>query len=73
MAVEHEPDRGSADALLLTPHQAAARLNVSRTTLYELMGSGALGFVRLGRARRIPVVALRAFVAQELQRQGFAS
>ncbi len=44
------PVPDAAQPLLLTPSQAARALGVSRTTLCELMGAGALGFVRVGRA-----------------------
>ena len=63
--------QGYPEALLLTPQQAANALSLSQSTLYELMGSGQLGFVRIGRARRIPVLALHQFVEREMQRQGF--
>ncbi|MDP3712152.1 MAG: helix-turn-helix domain-containing protein [Mycobacteriales bacterium] len=57
--------------LLLTPVQAAGALGISRTTLYELMGAGDLAFVLIGRARRVPVVALQQFITKQMQRQGF--
>jgi excisionase family DNA binding protein len=49
--------------LLIRPEQAALALGVSRTKVYELMASGKLGSVKIGRSRRIPVNALTAFVA----------
>lgn len=75
-SLDPEPARdghpvAALEPLLLTPVQAAAALGISRTALYELMGSGALGFVLLGRSRRVPVASLREFVHRELQRQGF--
>ncbi|ABW15648.1 DNA binding domain, excisionase family [Parafrankia sp. EAN1pec] len=48
--------------LLLTPAEAAELLGVGRTTIYELMNSGDIPSVRIGRARRIPSVDLVAFV-----------
>ncbi len=57
--------------LLCTPAEAAAVLSISRTKVYELMGTGALAFVRIGTARRVPAAALREFVDTELRRQGF--
>lgn len=50
------------DLLLLTPERAAERLDVSRTTVYELLKSGDLASVKIGRARRIPVAALSEYV-----------
>ncbi|MCK9899107.1 transcriptional regulator [Parafrankia colletiae] len=48
--------------LLLTPAEAAELLGVGRTTIYELMNSGDIPSVRIGRARRIPSADLVAFV-----------
>ncbi|MCK9922633.1 helix-turn-helix domain-containing protein [Frankia sp. AgPm24] len=48
--------------LLLTPTEAADLLGVSRSTVYELMGSGDIESVHIGRARRIPSAALLTFV-----------
>lgn len=62
---------GGLEPLLLTPVDAAAALGVSRTTLYELMGSSRLAFIRIGKSRRIPVTALREFIEGSLQREGF--
>jgi excisionase family DNA binding protein len=38
--------------------EAAKYLSVSRSTIYELMGSGALPYAKIGRSRRIPRRAL---------------
>lgn len=48
--------------LLLTVTQAATVLSISRTTLYELLASGAVESIRIGRSRRVPVDALHAYV-----------
>lgn len=48
--------------LLLTPEQAAASLGISRTKVYELIGTGQLESVRIGTSRRIAVAALEEFV-----------
>ncbi|MGO9961940.1 MAG: helix-turn-helix domain-containing protein [Acidimicrobiales bacterium] len=50
------------DQLLVTPEEAARRLSVGRTTIYELMASGALQSVNIGRCRRVPVSSLSSFV-----------
>ena len=52
------------DELLCTPEEAARALRVGRNKVYELMGSGALPSVKLGRCRRVPVDALRRFVTE---------
>jgi excisionase family DNA binding protein len=65
--------------LLLRPAEAAEELGVSRSKLYELMRSGQLISVRIGRLRRIPVAALQEYIerlraneAEELQTQNCA-
>ena len=50
------------DQLLVTPEEAARRLSVGRTTIYELMASGELQSVNIGRCRRVPVSSLSLFV-----------
>ena len=50
--------------LLLTPIEAATALGLGRTKLYELISSGALLSLRIGGARRIPITAIDAFVAE---------
>jgi len=50
------------DLLLVTPEEAARRLSVGRTTIYELMASGELQSVNIGRCRRVPVSSLSSFV-----------
>jgi excisionase family DNA binding protein len=60
--VAHDARPTSPAALLLTPEEAARRLSVGRTTLYELLARGELRSVSLGRCRRISVAELEAFV-----------
>jgi DNA primase catalytic core len=52
------------DQLLVTPEEAARRLSLGRTTIYELMASGELRSVNVGRCRRVPVSELCSFVAR---------
>lgn len=52
------------EKLLLTVEEAAERLSIGRTKAYELMATGALESVTIGRCRRIPVEALEPFVAK---------
>jgi excisionase family DNA binding protein len=49
--------------LLLTPVEAATALGIGRSTIYELMRTGALPSVRIGRCRRIPVTGVRDYIA----------
>lgn len=52
----------NATKLLLTPNEAAEQLAVSRTKIYELMASGTLRSIHIGRLRRVPIDALRDFI-----------
>ena len=49
-------------SLLLTTTEAAALLNVGRTTLYQLMWSGQLRAVHIGRSVRFTRQELESFV-----------
>lgn len=51
-----------APALLLRVEEAAARLGVARTLMYQLVMSGEVESVRVGRLRRIPAVCLDEYV-----------
>jgi excisionase family DNA binding protein len=55
-----------AETLLVAPAEAMRLLDVSNSTLYELMRSGQIASLNVGRARRIPLEALKAFIAGRL-------
>lgn len=50
------------DRLLLTVVEAARRLEISRSLLYELMASGDIESIHVGRLRRVPAHALTEYV-----------
>lgn len=50
--------------LLIDVTEAARRLGCGRTTIYQLMATGALETVKVGRLRRVPVDALSAYIAE---------
>lgn len=50
--------------LVYTAEQAAELLQVSRRTVYELLRTGELRSVKIGKLRRIPLRALEAFLEQ---------
>lgn len=56
-------DHSEHPRLLLTPEQAAHALSIGRTTVYELMLSGALASVKIGASRRVPIQAVQDYVA----------
>jgi len=54
----------SATPLLLTVTEVAHRLGCGRTLVYDLIGSGQLETVKLGRLRRVPTEAVDVLVRQ---------
>jgi excisionase family DNA binding protein len=55
--------QGKPDVLMVRPVEAAAMLSISRSSVYELIASGALPSVRVGaRMVRVPVAAIRRMV-----------
>ena len=46
----------------LRPHEAAELLGLCRSTVYELIASGAIPSITIGKSRRVPLEALRAWV-----------
>ena len=50
------------DRLVYTIREAAAALRISRTKLYELLDSGEIESVHIGRSRKIPADALRTYL-----------
>ena len=65
---DNEPEKTTdgEGRLLLSVSEAGHRLHVSRPVLYDLIRSGKLRSLRVGRVHRIPVWALDEFVAAEL-------
>jgi excisionase family DNA binding protein len=52
---------------LVTVSEAAGFLRLSRSTLYTMMDSGEIAYVKIHRARRIPKRALIELAARELR------
>ena len=55
------------EPLQVDVEEAARLLGLSRSTIYEMMRSGELPSTHRGAARRIPVVALREWIAAHTQ------
>ena len=53
----------SDEKLLLTVVEAAHRLGIGRTLMYELLNSGQIESVHVGRLHKVPVEALARFIA----------
>jgi len=66
--IHDEPEETSdgEGRLLLSVSEAGHRLHVSRPVLYDLIRSGKLRSLRVGRVHRIPVWALDEFIAAEI-------
>jgi excisionase family DNA binding protein len=58
--------KGMTDDGLLTVDEARQFLRASRSTVYALMDSGDLAYVKFGRNRRIPRRALIEFATSNL-------
>ena len=50
------------DRLLFTVPEAAAKLGLGRSLVYNLIMSGELDSITIGRARRVPAASLQAFI-----------
>jgi excisionase family DNA binding protein len=59
----HTPYAGRDEVLLLTYLQVAKRLNISRTTVYQLVAEGKLTPIHIGRSVRIATAEFDRFVA----------
>lgn len=60
---EHSIPAQHPPQALYTVEDTTKALRLSRSELYEQMSAGRLRYVKVGRARRIPAVALSEFVA----------
>ena len=52
--------------LLLRPTEVAESLGIGRSKAYELIASGAIPSIRLGGSVRVPLGALRDWIARQL-------
>jgi excisionase family DNA binding protein len=57
------PGEPEPAGLLLTVEEAAERLRLGRTFVYQLIMSGELESVKVGRLRRVPAECLPEYVA----------
>ena len=58
------------ERLLLTVAEAARRLGIGRSLMYELLASSEVESIHVGRLRRIPADALAAYVDRQRQLPG---
>ena len=73
LALRRQSDHAHNDATLvaLTVAEAARRIGMGRTKLYEYVSSGEIASVKIGRLRRIPAEAVAEFVAARRTRAGY--
>jgi len=57
--IEHD------DRLLLTVVDAARRLGIGRSLMYELLDAGQIESIHVGRLRKVPVEALTEYVQRQ--------
>jgi excisionase family DNA binding protein len=58
-----------ASPLLISIDQAASRLSVGRTKIYELAAEGKLQLVKIDRATRVVVTSIETFVHEAVSDQ----
>lgn len=73
LALKRQSDHSHNDATLvaLTVAEAARRIGMGRTKLYEYVSTGEIASVKIGRLRRIPAEAVADFVARRSSRADF--
>ncbi len=59
-----------ANPLLLTVEQAAEKLSLARSTLYQLVLTGEVVSIKIGRSRRVPIDALADYIDRKVREQG---
>ena len=57
------------EKLLLRPTEAADQLGITRSKLYELLASGEVPSIKIGKSRRIPADALKKWVNEQMAAQ----
>jgi excisionase family DNA binding protein len=55
------------ERLMLRPSEAADAIGISRSKAYLLIAEGKLPSVKVGGCVRVPVVALKAWIDEQLQ------
>ncbi|MFF9512102.1 helix-turn-helix domain-containing protein [Streptomyces sp. NPDC014724] len=70
---ERHPATGDTTLVALTVAEAARRIGIGRTKLYEYVTSGEIASVKIGSLRRIPAEAVNEFLAQRLTANDFGA
>ncbi|MFD0292024.1 helix-turn-helix domain-containing protein [Streptomyces sp. NPDC127118] len=64
---------GDTSLVALTVSEAARRIGIGRTKLYEYVSSGEIASVKIGSLRRIPAEAVNDFLARRLLATDFGA
>ncbi|MFE6227566.1 helix-turn-helix domain-containing protein [Streptomyces sp. CC77] len=64
---------GDATLVALTVEEAARRLGIGRTKLYEYVSTGEIASVKIGSLRRIPAEAVNDFLTRQLGASDFGT
>ncbi|MFE2426450.1 helix-turn-helix domain-containing protein [Streptomyces sp. NPDC059373] len=64
---------GDPTLVALTVEEAARRIGIGRTKMYEYVSSGEIPSVTIGRLRRIPAEAVGDFLAKRLTAADFTT
>jgi excisionase family DNA binding protein len=54
------------EPLLVSPHLAQQLLDLSNSAFYGLIRTGEIASVKIGKSRRVPMAAIKDFVARKL-------
>ncbi|MFH8472045.1 helix-turn-helix domain-containing protein [Streptomyces sp. NPDC018000] len=73
LLTERRPAEGDATLVALTVAEAARRIGIGRTKLYEYVTSGEIASVKIGSLRRIPAEAVNDFLARRLTVSDFGT
>lgn len=52
---------------MYTPMEAAKKLNIGRTKMYQLLHDNDIRFIRIGRSIRIPAECIQSYVERQLE------
>ena len=57
------------ERVLLTPEEAGRALHIGRSKVFDLIRSGELASIKIGRLRRVPVGEIHDFAQRELGKE----
>lgn len=70
---ERRPAQDETPLVALTVAEAARRIGIGRTKLYEYVTSSEIASVKIGSLRRIPAEAVNDFLARRLTASNFGT